>query len=145
MNHQNKDQGRRARVAVPRPDRLRRLRGARFGWLAAGIHRQGWLRLLNCEALAAYAFLCLAANHDGVSYYRRERIGRELGLDDAQVYKALKRLEELNLVAYRPFRPGAADGFRQVLSLPEGKAPTLANELVADLAARLGRLPDMTR
>jgi hypothetical protein len=87
----------------------------------------------------------LAANRDGVSYYRRERIGRELGLDDAQVHRALRRLEELDLVAYRPFRPGAADGFRQVLSLPAGQAPSLVNELVVGLADRLGRLPDMTR
>ena len=145
MSQQSRDQGRRAPVVIPRPDRLRRLRGARFGWIAAGIHRQGWLRLLDCEALAAYAFLCLAANRDGVSYYRRERIGRELGLDDAQVHRALRRLEELDLVAYRPFRPGAADGFRQVLSLPAGQAPSLVNELVVGLAERLGRLPDVTR
>ena len=145
MSQQSRDRGRRAPVVIPRPDRVRSLRGACFGWIAAEIHRQGWLRLLDCETVAAYTFLCLAANRDGVSYYRRERIGRELGLDDAQVHRALRRLEELDLVAYRPFRPGAADGFRQVLSLPEGQAPSLANEFVAGLAERLGRLPDMTR
>ena len=145
MSQQSRDRGRRAPVVIPRPDRVRSLRGACFGWIAAEIHRQGWLRLLDCETLAAYTFLCLAANRDGVSYYRRERIGRELGLDDAQIHRALRRLEELDLVAYRPFRPGAADGFRQVLSLPEGQAPSLANEFVAGLAERLGRLPDMTR
>jgi len=145
MSQQSRDQGRRPPIVTPRPDRLRRLGGTRFGWLAAGIHRQGWLQLLDCEALAAYAFLCLAANRNGVSYYRRERIGRELGLDDGQIHRALGRLEELDLVAYRPFRPGAADGFRQVLSLPAGRAPSLVNELVAGLADRLGRLPDVIR
>ena len=96
--------------------------------------------------MAAYTFLCLAADRSGVSYYRRERIGRELGLSDAQVHRALKRLEDLDLVAYRPFRPGVADGYRQVLSLPPGEAPALANKLVTDLAARLGHLPpDVTR
>jgi len=100
---------------------------------------------LDCEALAAYTFLCLVADREGVSYYRRERIGRELGLDDGQIQRALTRLEELDLVAYRPFRPGAADGFRQVLSLPKGQAPSLVNDFVTDLAERLGRPPDMTR
>jgi DNA-binding MarR family transcriptional regulator len=95
--------------------------------------------------LATYAFLCLVANHEGVSFYRRERIGRELGLDDTQVHQALRRLEELDLVAYLPFRRGAADGFRQVLSLPGGQAPIQVNDFVTDLANRLGRHPDMTR
>ncbi len=133
-------------AVLPRPDRLRSLQSQPFGWIAAGLHRQGWLRLLDCEATAAYTFLCLAADRSGVSYYRRERIGRELGLSDAQVHRALKRLEDLDLVAYRPFRPGAADGYRQVLSLPKGEAPALVDEHVTDLAARLGRLPpDVTR
>lgn len=142
---QRDEKSQRPRIATPRPDRVRSLRGARFGWISAEIHRRGWLRLLDCEALATYAFLCLAANHEGVSFYRRERIGRELGLDDTQVHQALKRLEELDLVAYLPFRPGAADGFRQVLSLPAGQAPIQANDFVTDLANRLGRHPDMTR
>lgn len=133
-------------AALLRADRLRSLQSQPFGWVEAGLHRRGWLRLLDCEAVSAYTFLCLAADRSGVSYYRRERIGRELGLSDGQVHRALKRLEDLDLVAYRPFRPGAADGYRQVLSLPRGEAPTATNALVADLAARIGRVPpDVTR
>ncbi len=142
MSQRSRGSGSQRPLAVlPRPDRLRSLQSQPFGWLVTGLHRRGWLRLLDCEAVAAYTFLCLAANRSGVSYYRRERIGRELGLSDAQVHRALKRLEDLDLVAYRPFRPGAADGYRQVLSLPPGEAPALANKLVTDLAARIGRLP----
>ncbi len=128
-------------AVLPRPDRLRSLQSQPFCWFAAGLHRRGWLRLLDCEAVAAYTFLCLAADRRGVSYYRRERIGRELGLSDARVHRALKRLEDLDLVAYCPFRPGAADGYRQVLSLPAGEAPALEDKLMTDLAARIGRLP----
>lgn len=142
MSQRNRGRGgQRPPATLPRPDRVRSLQSQPFGWIAAGLHRRGWLRLLDCEAVAAYTFLCLAADRRGVSFYRRERIGRELGLSDAQVHRALKRLVELDLVAYRPFRPGAADGYRQVLSLPSGEAPPLANELVTDLAARIGRLP----
>jgi hypothetical protein len=118
-------------VIVPRPDRVRTLDGVAFGWLDAALHRTGWLRVLSLPALATYAFLCLVADRQGVSFYRRGRIGRELGLDDGEVASALARLIELDLVAYRPFRDGAADGFHQVLSLPEqGPPPWLPAELV---------------
>lgn len=120
MNNEKKE------VVVPRPDRVRTLTGTAFGWVAADLSRKGWLRVLSPEALATYAFLCLVADRQGVSWYGRDRIGRELGLDDRQVYLALSRLEQLDLVAYRPFRAGAPDGYRQVLALPPGEAPVMA-------------------
>lgn len=124
---------------VPRPDRVRSLAGTPFGWIAVGVSRQGWLRALTPEAVAAYTFLCLVADRQGVSWYGRDRIGRELGLGDRQVYLALSRLEELDLVAYQPFRAGAPDGYRQVLSLPHGgpSSPHLSTAIqrVADRLA----------
>ena len=113
------------RVIVPRPDRVRTLEGIAFGWIDAALHRGGWLRVLSPPALATYTFLCLVANRAGVSFYRRDRIARELGLDDHELAAALTRLRELDLVAYQPFRPGATDGFHQVLSLPEQGPPAL--------------------
>lgn len=108
------------RPIVPQPDRTRRLEGTRFGWIDARVLHDGWLRVLGPEAVAIYAFLCLAGNRDGVSYYRRDRVGNELGLGDDRVYAALERLRSIGLVAYRPFHVGAADGFHQVLALPAG-------------------------
>ena len=110
-------------AVVLRPDRVRTPHGTPFGWLAAGLHREGWLRELTVPETAAYTFLCLVANRQGVSWYRRDRISRELGLDDQETHGALARLEELDLVAYRPFRRGAVDGYRQVLTLPAGGPP----------------------
>lgn len=124
---------------VPRPDRVRSLRGASFGWLHADVLRQGWLRELPAEATAVYAFLCLAANRDGVSFYRRSRIGEELGLDDQQVHRALRRLQDLDLVGYEPFRPGAVDGFWQVLALPTVEPTQAVGPLLRGLAEQLGR------
>lgn len=124
---------------VPWPDRVRTLRGTPFGWLDARLLRGGWLRVLPLEALAAYVFLCLAADREGVSYYRRARIGEELGLDDQQVYRALASLRELELVAYAPFHAGAPDGYHQVLALPSAAPKPWA--FMEDLAARLGRVP----
>lgn len=125
-------------VVVPDPDRVRTLRGIAFGWIDAALHHRGWLRVLSPQSLAVYAFLCLVADHRGVSFYRRDRIARELGLDDHEVVAALTRLRELDLIAFRPFRPGAVDGFHQVLSLPESApAPLLPDQLIGDLTARL--------
>jgi len=121
-------------VVLARPDRVRSLGGTAFGWLDARLHHDGWLRALTPEALAVYTFLCLAADRRGVSFYRRDRLARELGLDDAEVAAALTRLRELDLVGYTPFRPGAADGFWQVLSLPSGgPEPAFADEALVPL------------
>jgi hypothetical protein len=129
---------------VPRPDRVRTLRGTPFGWLDARLLRGGWLRVLSLEALAVYVFLSLAADRAGVSYYRRARIGEELGLDDQQVFRALRDLRERELVAYAPFHSGAPDGYHQVLALPSAAPAPLP--WLEDLAGRIGRtLGERTR
>ena len=74
-------------------------------------------------ALRAVAFLCLVANRQGVSWYRRDRIRQALGIGDDTVWLALRRLYALDLVAYRPFGRHASDGFHQVLSLPSQGPP----------------------
>lgn len=124
----------RRRVVVPRPDRVRTLTGTAFGWLDARL-RRGWLELLTPDALATYSFLCLAADRQGVSFYRRDRIARAVGLGDAEVAAALRRLRQLELVAYAPFSPHAVDGFHQVLALPAAPPPDAgAGALLARLA-----------
>lgn len=140
----SRDSGRRERRrVVPRPERLRSAQGVAYGWADAGLLRRGWLHRLRPEDAAAYLFLCLAADRQGVSFYRRERIARELGLDDRAAFRALGRLRELDLVAYAPFHEGAADGFHQVLSLPaSAPPPSEAEELARELADRLGRRGD---
>jgi hypothetical protein len=120
------------RVVVPRPDRVRTLDHVTFGWLDARLQHDGWLRVMTPQALSVYTFLCLAADRRGVSFYRRDRIARELGLDDGELSATLVRLCELDLVAYRPFHPGAADGFHQVLSVPvDGPPPLLPEDVLA--------------
>lgn len=110
----------RSQPVVPIPERTRRIAGTPFGWIDARVLRDGWLGVLAPDAIAVYTFLCVVANRDGVSYYRRDRIGHELGLSEAAVAAALRRLVTLDLIAYRPFHPHAVDGFHQVLSLPGG-------------------------
>ena len=108
------------RPVVLEPDRVRRLTGTTFGWIDARIKSDGWLGILTPRTLAVYAFLCLVADREGMSWYTRARIGGELGLPDGDVLDALGELEALDLVAYEPFSTHAVDGFRQVLSVPLG-------------------------
>ena len=123
----NRRETRSARVVVPRPDRVRRIGPSGFGWLDAHLRKQGWLELLTPEDLAAYSFLCLVANPQGVSWYRRDRIRQALGIGEDALRHTLKRLYALDLVAYRPFGRHASDGFHQVLSLsPEGPPEAMA-------------------
>jgi hypothetical protein len=124
------------RVVVPRPDRVRTLDHVAFGWLDARLQHDGWLRVMTPQAVAVYALLCLAADRSGVSFYRRSRMAHELGFDDAELFCTLTRLCDLDLVAYRPFRAGAADGFHQVLSVPDGGPPPL----IPDHALSVDRL-----
>lgn len=101
-------------------DRVRRPEGTPFGWIDARIKNEHWLGVLGSDATAVYTFLCLAANREGVSWYTRARLGGELGLSDGALETALARLEDLDLVAYKPFSTYAVDGWRQVLSVPPG-------------------------
>ena len=109
---------------VPRPGRVRRVTGTSFGWIATDLLRAGWLAVLGPEDVTAYVLLCLAADRDGVSFYRRGRMARELGLGEDELNTALQRLVRFDLVAHRPFRAGAPDGFWQVLALPAGGPPS---------------------
>lgn len=113
----------RLRVILPRPERARTMQGTAFGWADARLYHDCWLQVLSTDALATYLFLCLVADRQGVSFYRRDRISRELGLSDSELFAALDRLKQLDLVAYTPFGPHASDGFHQVLSLPPGGPP----------------------
>ncbi len=122
----------RQRVIVPKPDRVRTLQGVCFGWIDARLLRDGWLGRLSPEAIAIYVFLVLVADRNGVSFYRRDLIGRALSLGEDQVREGLFRLETLGLVAYCPFGPHQPEGFRQVMALPAG-APASAHEALGSL------------
>jgi hypothetical protein len=108
------------RPVVVRPERVRQINGRGFGWLDSRLVRDGWLDILAPMELAVYAFLCLVSDRQGVSWYRRGYIAAKLAIAEDELHFVLRRLSELDLVAYQPFYPGAAEGFHQVLSVPPG-------------------------
>lgn len=104
-------------VVVPRPDRVRGVPRS-FGWVDHRLLRDGHLAWLSPTDIALYLFLVLAADRQGVSFYRLESIARELGhLDWSALGRAQRRLIELDLIAYQPRGPHAPDGTFQVLPL----------------------------
>ena len=67
--------------------------------------------------MALYLFFVLAADKDGVSWYRLEKICSILRFTFEQFYHSRHRLEVLGLIAYEPFAPNDYSGFHQVLPL----------------------------
>jgi hypothetical protein len=109
----------RPRPAPPRPDLIRSPSDS-YGWLDAGLLRYGWLQCVGPRATAVLAFLALAADRDGVSFYRRERIALALDMNRGDVDHALEHLLAESLVAFSPWSPGGQDGVWQLLPLPSG-------------------------
>jgi hypothetical protein len=118
--------------APPRPDLVRQAVSG-FGWLDNRLLRDGWLQRLGPDGVAVLAFLVIAADRCGVSYYSRSRIAVELDLDVARVDRALDALLEAELIAHRPWRKSRRDGVWQVLPVP---APTPVSRSASARSAR---------
>lgn len=92
-------------------------RGGLAGWML-GILQEGWLSQLGPHATAVLAFLAIAADGEGASFYLRETMAMKIGLDRRELDRCLERLIELELGALRPWSAGRADGVWQVLPVP---------------------------
>jgi hypothetical protein len=110
-----------SRPKPPRPG-LQRKPARGFGWLDAELLHEHWLPSIGADGLAVLAFLALAADREGASYYGRARIAAELNLTIDRLDRALDTLLELRLVAHRPWRDGHRDGVWQIL--PMQQTPT---------------------
>jgi hypothetical protein len=104
--------------------------------------------MLEPPEIGLYLFLALAADKDGLSCWRLDRIERELPCFDRNtLWKARDRLLQLDLVAFKPWRESDPDGSYQVLSIQRTGAvlPPELNAALASLGNRLRsnrRLPD---
>lgn len=111
---------------------MRQLRSSAFGWIDARLLKDGWLIAMQPSDIAVYLFLCLVANQQGVSWYRRDRIQDALNLSEDEVRRSLRRLIELDLIAYIPFSRHDSEGFRQVLSIPSS-GPSSSSDTISQL------------
>jgi hypothetical protein len=111
-------------LPVLRPDRLR-CPPRSFAWLDHRLRSGGFLSRLTPEELSLYCFLALAADAQGLSCWRLDRIERELPLDVPTLHSAREGLMRANLLAFQPWRAQGRDGSYQLLALPapEPKPP----------------------
>jgi len=115
------------------PQRIRKVPRS-FAWIDHRLRSEGILERLRPEDLGLYLFLTLAADRDGLSCWRLDRIERAVPCFDRHaLWDARNRLGELDLIAYRPWRHGDPDGCYQVLSV-ERPQDSLSPELKAVLA-----------
>jgi hypothetical protein len=99
---------------IPQPAQVRKIERS-FAWLDHRLLRDGYLPVMTNQDQAVYLFLALAADRHGVSFYRKEKICDQLGLDWGEFEVAKRRLVQLNLIAYEPFGESNPNGFYQVL------------------------------
>jgi len=120
---------------VPQPQRIRKIEGS-FAWIDHRLLRAGYLPVMTHQDQALYLFLALAADRNGVSFYRKEKICDCLGLDDGAFQVARDRLINLGLLAFRAYTVLSPNGFYQILPV-DRPAPDLAGQVAAALHLKL--------
>jgi len=121
------------------PNRLRRPPPS-FAWIDHRLRSCGLLAMLEPPEIGLYLFLVLAADKDGLSCWRLDRIERDLPCFNRNtLWKARDRLLQLDLIAFKPWRESDPDGSYQVLSIQRTGA-ALSPELNATLASLGNRL-----
>jgi hypothetical protein len=123
------------RYHIPVPQRVRRIAGS-FAWIDHRLLRAGHLAVMTHQEHSLYLFLALAADRHGVSFYRQEKIGDLLGLDDQAFTVTRDRLMELGLLAFEPYSVTSPNGFYQLLPVDKPAPDFVAQQgLVDQLAA----------
>ncbi|MGA2502020.1 MAG: hypothetical protein ABSH20_30120 [Tepidisphaeraceae bacterium] len=109
---------------IPQPQRLRRIEKS-FAWIDHRLLRNGFLQVMTHQDQSLYLFLALAADRNGVSFYRKEKICDLLGLDFGAFEVARNRLIDMRLLAFEPYSALTVNGFYQVLPV-DVMAPNFA-------------------
>ena len=87
---------------IPQPQRLRRIQHS-FAWIDHRLLRSGFVQTMTHQDQSLYLFLALAADRNGVSFYRKEKICNILGLDFGEFEVARDRLINMGLLAFQPY------------------------------------------
>ena len=65
---------------IPQPQKIRNIRNS-FAWIDHRLMRNGFIETMTHQDMALYLFLVLAADKNGVSFYRKEKICQAVSLD----------------------------------------------------------------
>jgi hypothetical protein len=120
---------------IPQPQIVRKIKSS-FAWIDHRLMRNGFLQVMTHQDLALYLFLVLAADCNGVSFYRKEKICNAISLDFNQFEIARDRLINMKLIAFEAYTVLSPNGYYQILPI-EGKAPDFAKDMIQDVAKQL--------
>ena len=123
------------KVHIPQPQNVRKITGS-FAWVDHRLLRDGYLPVMTQQDQSFYLFLLLAADRNGVSFYRKEKICDILSLDFQQFEVARDRLINLNLIGYQPYTALSPNGYYQVLPI-QGTAPNFTQMVMGPLTEKL--------
>jgi hypothetical protein len=113
---------------IPQPQNIRKIESS-FAWIDHRLLRNGFLGVMTHQDMVLYLFLVLAADRNGVSFYRKEKICDVLSFDFHQFEIARDRLINFKLVAYEAYTVLSPNGYYQILPI-ESKAPNFVNQVM---------------
>jgi hypothetical protein len=128
---------------IPQPQKIRNIKGS-FAWIDHRLIRNGFIRVMTHTDMALYLFLVLAADKNGVSFYRKEKICETLSLDYSQFDIAKDRLIDMRLIAFGGYSIVSPNGYYQVLPVPAA-APNFSQKITGQLVTQLAdsfKVPD---
>jgi hypothetical protein len=109
---------------IPQPQRLRRIEHS-FAWIDHRLLRSGFVQVMTHHEQSLYLFLALAADRNGVSFYRKDKICDILGLEFGEFEVARDRLIDMGLLAFGSYAALSVNGFYQLLPV-DGRPPDFA-------------------
>jgi len=130
-------------LPILEPQRIRNVPRS-FAWIDHRLRSEGFLERLRPEDLGLYLFLALAADRNGLSCWRLDRIRRAVPcFDHHALWGARDRLVELDLLAFRPWRQHDPDGCYQVLSVerPQNPLSPELTEIMSNVFRRIESQP----
>jgi hypothetical protein len=110
---------------IPQPQRLRRIQHS-FAWIDHRLLRSGFVQTMTHQDQSLYLFLALAADRNGVSFYRKEKACNILGLDFGEFEVARDRLINMGLIAFETYSALSVNGFYQLLPV-DSRPPDFAS------------------
>ena len=116
---------------IPQPKRIRNIKSS-FAWVDHRIMRNGFMETMTHQDIALYLFLILAADKNGVSFYRKEKICQAVSLDFNRFEIAKDRLINMKLIAFESYSVLSPNGYYQVLPI-ESKTPDYSKQLTDKL------------
>ena len=122
---------------IPQPKNIRKIINS-FSWIDHRLMRNGFLQVMTHYDMALYLFLILAADRNGVSFYRKEKICQAVSLDYSQFEIAKDRLINMSLIAFESYSVLSPNGYYQVLPI-QAKASDYSKQIIEKLTDKLFR------